>query len=74
MNKLLSFRLKRWTLIFGAGVVLGILIGSYISVISVINDCRVMGMFRVGDAPFSCTSHLVHIPVDKPQTEDKKKK
>jgi len=61
-------------LIFGAGLIFGIVIGSYVSVISVINDCRVMGMFRVGDAPFSCTSHLVRIPVDKPQTEDTKKK
>lgn len=74
MNKLLTFRLKRWVWIFGAGTVFGILIGSYVSVISVINDCRVMGMFRVGDAPFSCTSHLVRIPADKPITEEKKKK
>lgn len=65
--------IKRWVWVSGCSLVVGILIGTQSAYWSIIKDCKVMGMFRYGDAPMSCTYHLVTIPVE-PIKEDKKKK
>lgn len=69
--------IKRWAWVSGVSLVVGIFIGTQSAYYSIIKDCKVMGMFRYGDAPMSCTYHLVNIPVydsipvEKPK--DKKK-
>lgn len=65
--------IKKWAWVSGASLVIGIVIGGQSAYWSIIKDCKVMGMFRYGDAPMSCTYHLVTIPVE-PIKEDKKKK
>jgi hypothetical protein len=68
---------KRWIWVFSTGLAIGLVLGTQSAYYSVIKDCKVMGMFRYGDAPMSCTYHLVNmtvydsIPMDKPK--DKKK-
>ena len=67
--------IKRWAWVSGCSLIIGILIGTQSAYYSIIKDCKVMGMFRYGDAPMSCTYHLVTIPEYKePVKEDKKKK
>jgi len=51
--------LKRWWLVFMGGLLIGLFFGSASVRSSIIQDCKVMGMFRVGKAPISCTYHLV---------------
>lgn len=69
--------IKRWIWVFSTGLALGLILGQQSTYWSIVTDCRVMGMFRYGTAPMSCTYHLVDmpvydsIPVDKPK--DKKK-
>lgn len=65
--------IKRWAWVAGSSLVIGIFIGGQTAYWSIIKDCKVMGMFRYGDAPMSCTYHLVTIPTE-PVKEDKKKK
>lgn len=69
---------KRWVLVFGTGLVIGIVVGQHSTFMSIIDDCKVMGMFRVGKAPISCTYHLVKIPnitiEEKPEPQKGKKK
>lgn len=65
--------IKRWAWVSGLSLVIGIIIGGQSAYWSIIKDCKVMGMFRYGDAPMSCTYHLVNIPVESIK-EDKKKK
>jgi uncharacterized membrane protein YedE/YeeE len=67
--------IKRWAWVSGCSLIIGILIGTQSAYYSIIKDCKVMGMFRYGDAPMSCTYHLVIIQEYKePVKEDKKKK
>jgi len=51
--------LKRWWLVFTCGLLIGLFFGSDFTKGSIIQDCKIMGMFRVGQAPISCTYHLV---------------
>lgn len=52
---------KRWWLVFMGGLVIGLFLGSDFARGSIIQDCKVLGMFRVGSAPISCTYHLVEV-------------
>ena len=69
--------IKRWAWVSGLSLVIGIVIGGQSAYWSIIKDCKVMGMFRYGDAPMSCTYHLVNmpvydsIPVEKPKEKKK---
>jgi hypothetical protein len=69
---------KRWVWVFASGLALGLLIGTQSAYFSIIKDCQVMGMFRYGDAPMSCTYHLVNVPVydslPQPEVKPKEKK
>lgn len=69
--------IKRWAWVSGCSLVIGIFIGTQSAYYSIIKDCKILGMFRYGDAPMSCTYHLVNLPVydsiPAPK-EDKKKK
>lgn len=68
---------KRWWLVSLTGFTAGMVIGSQVAYWSIIKDCKVMGMFRYGDAPMSCTYHLTvlpvydSIPVEKPKEKKK---
>lgn len=66
--------IKRWAWVAGSSLVIGIFIGTQSAYWSIIKDCKIMGMFRYGDAPVSCTYHLVNITEQEPVKEDKKKK
>ena len=69
--------IKRWMWVFAGGLTVGMLIGVQSAYWSIIKDCQVMGMFRYGDAPMSCTYHLINlpvydsIPVEKPKEKKK---
>jgi hypothetical protein len=72
----LTIRVKRWVWVFSSGLAIGIILGGQTAYWSIIKDCKVMGMFRYGDAPMSCTYHLVNMPVydstvDKPKEKKK---
>jgi len=54
--------IKRWVWVFSSGLAIGLLLGGQSTYWSIIKDCKVMGMFRYGDAPISCTYHLVSMP------------
>jgi hypothetical protein len=68
---------KRGIWIFSTGLAFGLILGTQSAYFSIIKDCKVMGMFRYGDAPMSCTYHLVDmpvydsIPVEKPKEKKK---
>ena len=68
---------KRWVWVFSTGLALGLILGTQSAYFSIVKDCKVMGMFRYGDAPMSCTYHLISIPVydsipmDKPKEKKK---
>lgn len=70
-------KIKQWFLVFGLGLSVGSIVSTQLTYSSIIKDCQTMGMFRYGNAPMSCTYHLVNIPVydsipvEKPK--DKKK-
>jgi hypothetical protein len=66
--------IKRWVWVFSSGLAIGILLGGQSAYWSIIKDCKIMGMFRYGDAPLSCTYHLVNIPMQTPTPEPKEKK
>lgn len=70
--------IKRWLYAFGFGLLVGISVGTVTTYWSIVKDCKVMGMFRYGDAPMSCTYHLVKIQdygqAELPPKEEKKKK
>lgn len=66
--------IKKWAWIAGSSLVIGIFIGTQSAYYSIIKDCKIMGMFRYGDAPMSCTYHLATLPEKEPIKEDKKKK
>ena len=68
--------IKRWVWVFSTGLAFGIVLGSWSAYSSIIKDCKVMGMFRYGDAPMSCTYHLVTMPVydSIPMEKPKEKK
>lgn len=67
--------IKRWAWVSGCSLVIGIFIGGQSAYWSIIKDCKIMGMFRYGDAPMSCTYHLVTMPVyDSLPTEKPKEK
>ena len=67
--------IKRWAWVAGSSLAIGIFIGGQTAYWSIIKDCKIMGMFRYGDAPMSCTYHLVTVPTyQEPVKEDKKKK
>lgn len=53
--------LKQWWLVFGCGLALGIVLGGQTTYWSIVKDCQVLGMFRLGDSPVSCTYHLVEV-------------
>ena len=55
--------IKRWVWVFSSGLALGLLLGTQSAYWSIIKDCKVMGMFRYGDAPLSCTYHLTILPM-----------
>lgn len=69
--------IKRWVWVYSIGLAVGLILGQQSTYYSIIKDCKIMGMFRYGDAPMSCTYHLVDMPVydsipaEKPK--DKKK-
>lgn len=65
--------IKRWAMVFGSGLVIGMFVGGDYARGSIIQDCKIMGMFRVGSAPISCTYHLVNVPVAEPEPKEKKK-
>ena len=65
--------IKRWIWVFSTGLAFGIIIGGQTAYWSIIKDCKVMGMFRYGDAPMSCTYHLVTIPMQQAEPEVKPK-
>lgn len=65
--KTMTLAIKRWVWVFSAGLAIGIILGQHTTFISIIDDCKVMGMFRVGNAPISCTYHLVTIPAARVQ-------
>jgi hypothetical protein len=68
---------KRWVWVFSTGLALGLILGTQSAYFSIVKDCKIMGMFRYGDAPMSCTYHLVtmpvydSIPMDKPKEKKK---
>jgi len=64
---------KRWVWVFSSGLAVGLILGTQSAYFSIIKDCKVMGMFRYGDAPMSCTYHLVNIPYTPEPTKEKKK-
>lgn len=64
--------IRKWILIFSIGLAIGIILGSQTTYLSILKDCKVMGMFRHGDAPISCTYHLIDIPVYSESKEKKK--
>jgi len=64
--------IKRWIWVFSTGLALGLILGTQSAYYSIIKDCQIMGMFRYGEAPMSCTYHLVTIPT-QPEPKDKKK-
>lgn len=67
--------IKKWAWVAGSSLVVGIFIGTQSAYYSIIKDCKVLGMFRYGDAPMSCTYHLVNMPVyDSIHAEKKDKK
>ena len=66
--------IKKWAWVAGSSLAIGIFIGGQSAYWSIIKDCRIMGMFRYGDAPISCVYHLVNVPIDVEQTKDDKKK
>lgn len=53
--------LKRWWLVFVGGLIIGFVIGGDFTKGNIIQDCKILGMFRVGQAPISCTYHLVEV-------------
>jgi hypothetical protein len=53
--------IKRWIWVFSTGLAIGLVLGQQSTYWSIIKDCKVMGMFRVGQAPISCTYHLVEV-------------
>lgn len=53
--------IKRWFLVFTGGLIIGLFFGSDFTKGSIIQDCKIMGMFRVGQAPISCTYHLTEV-------------
>lgn len=57
----LTIRVKRWFLVFSSGLAIGIVLGGQTAYWSIIKDCKILGMFRYGDAPISCTYHLTEI-------------
>lgn len=65
--------IKRWVWVFSTGLALGLLLGTQSAYWGIIKDCKVMGMFRYGDAPLSCTYHLVTIPAQQAEPEVKPK-
>lgn len=65
--------IKRWVWVFSSGLAIGLLLGTQSAYFSIIKDCKVMGMFRYGDAPMSCTYHLVTMPTE-PEAKPKEKK
>ena len=65
---------KRWVWVFSTGLAVGLLLGTQSAYWGIIKDCKVMGMFRYGDAPMSCTYHLVTIPTPQPEEKPKEKK
>lgn len=66
-------KIKQWFLVFGLGLSIGSIISTQLTYSSIIKDCQTMGMFRYGDAPMSCTYHLVTIQEYKEPVKDKKK-
>ena len=66
--------IKKWAWVSGASLVIGIFIGTQSAYYSIIKDCKILGMFRHGDAPMSCTYHLVTIPTYQESIKDDKKK
>lgn len=63
--------IKRWIWVFSTGLAIGLVLGQQSTYWSIIKDCKVMGMFRYGDAPMSCTYHLVNMPVYDSIPEEK---
>lgn len=57
--------IKQWVLIFSIGLAIGIIVGGQTTYLSILKDCKIMGMFRHGDAPVSCTYHLITTPSEK---------
>lgn len=68
--------IKRWVWVFATGLALGLILGTQSAYWGIIKDCKVMGMFRYGDAPLSCTYHLVNVPTQpvEPEAKPKEKK
>ena len=68
--------IKRWVWVFSLGLAFGIILGTQSVYFSIIKDCKIMGMFRYGDAPISCTYHLLYLPVydSIPEIKPKEKK
>lgn len=66
--------LKKWAWVAGSSLVIGMFIGGQSAYYSIVQDCKIMGMFRYGDAPLSCVYHLVNVTVDSEQIKDDKKK
>jgi hypothetical protein len=52
---------KKWAVVFGVGLAVGLWVGDSVRLQAVIQDCKVLGMFRVGDRPYSCVDHTVEI-------------
>jgi hypothetical protein len=69
--------IKRWAWVSGISLAIGLILGQQSAYWSIIQDCKIMGMFRYGSAPMSCTYHLVNlpvydsIPVEKPKEKKK---
>ena len=49
--------LADWFKTLLAGFVIGLVVAQFYAYDSIIKDCKVMGVFRIANHPFSCTEH-----------------
>ncbi len=63
--------IKIWAYGLAIGLLLGGFVGYKQAYTNILKDCQIVGMFRIGDAPLSCTYHLVDIP-SLPKEKEKK--
>lgn len=65
---------RKWWLVLFSGALIGFFFGADFAKGSIVKDCQTMGMFRIGNAPLSCTYHLISIPAYNQPTESVKEK
>lgn len=64
---------KQWVWAFSVGLAIGLFFGSDFTKGSIIQDCKIVGAFRVNNAPITCTYHLVDLPSYREESVDKPK-